>query len=418
MHRLALLEQLAIESKTKILFWIYDGVSGLPDPNTGLTELETAQTPVLDAFARKSSCGVHEPCGPGITAGSGLGHLALFGYPTQGIDVPRGVLEVLGSQHAFLAGVPVEVPTLLPGDLAIRGNFARLVGQGPDAIIEDRRVNTMASETCAQLCQQLSEALHLPDDVQLWLCPGKEHRFCAVLRADDLSDRVTDADPLRSGQPQPKVEALDKQAHRSAVILNDIIAQARQWLRASDEADTILMRGVGHQPILKTMPALYKMRCAAFASYPMYRGIARLVGMDVIGNQQGSLMARFDSLEAALPDYDFFFFHLKETDSLAHRGDFAGKVAFFEQCEQHLSRVLKMGFDVVVLTGDHCTPSIFGEHSWHPIPVAMWSQYVFAGQATRFTERECLLGTLGRRPTRELLPLALAEARRLTKLGA
>ena len=417
-RRLELLSSLATPHTTKILFWVFDGVGGLPHPSSGKTALEAARLPHLDAFASASSCGLHEPCGPGVSVGSGLGHLALFGYPTDDLQVGRGVLEVLGSDEAFEGGARVEVPSLRDEDVAWRCNFARLLGDdGPDALVEDRRANDLTRQRCAQLCEQLSATLRLPDGVRMWLCPGREHRFSMVLRGEGLSPEVTDADPLRSGRAQPAARARAQGAQATADLLNDLIAQARGMLRATSDADTILVRGAGRARAPRSLESLYHLRCGAFAQYPMYKGVARLVGMDVLPDQDAPLAQRLDTLESSMHAYDFCFFHTKEPDALGHKGDFEAKVAFLEHADAQFARVAQMGFDVVVVTGDHCTPAVFGEHSWHPVPTMLWSEHILAGDVQAYTERACVHGTLGRRSAQDLMALALAEARRLNRHG-
>lgn len=418
MNRLKLLSSLATTHTTKILFLVFDGVGGLPHPTTGRTALETAALPHLDAFAERSSCGLHEPCGPGITVGSGLGHLALFGYPTDEWDIGRGVLEVLGSRVAFERGQRVDMPTLGANDLSVRCNFARLLGDdGPDALVEDRRANDLTNALGAQLCQQLSAELNLPDGVRMWVCPGRAHRFSIVLRAKGLSSNITDADPLRSGRAQPQATARAPEAQDTARLINDVVTQARHMLRDNPHADTILARGAGGAQAPPSLESLYHLRAAAFAQYPMYKGVARLVGMDIIDGQDVSLDQRVDMLGAQMEAYDFCFFHMKEPDAWAHKGDFEAKVSCLEDADAQFARIVKMGFDVIVVTGDHCTPAIFGEHSWHPVPTMLWSKHVLAGDVRTYTERACIHGTLGRRQARDLMALALAEARRLNRHG-
>lgn len=418
MKRLELLSQLATPNHSKLLLWVFDGVGGVPDPETGLTELETARLPILDGFAQRAACGAHEPHGAGIATGSANAHMALFGYPPDEIELPRGAVEALGAKRAYLNGELIPAPTLTPNMIAARGNFARLITntQG-QRVVEARRANTLESAQSAQLCCALSKAIKI-DGVEVFVLPGKQHRFALVLKGQGFEAGVSDADPLRSGLEPVAALAQHPGAQRTADVINACIAQAQDYLSHSDLADTILLRGIGRLPELPTLPELYGLRCAAIATYPVYRGVAQLVGMEALPVAEDSVESQLETLRAAYDDYDLFFFHIKETDNLSHHGDFKGKVAYFERCDALFGQALKLGFDVVTVTGDHCTPSLFTEHSWHPVPTAMWSPHVLWGKAKRYTERECMGGMLGLRPATDLMPLMLAEARRLKKLGA
>lgn len=416
MQRLRLLQKLAVPNDSKILFWVFDGVGGLPHPDTGLSELETAQIPHLHAFARSASCGAHEPCGPGVTTGSGFGHMALFGYPVEELELPRGALEVLGSHYAFVGGVRVEDTSLAPHELAIRGNFASFASP-TQRFIADRRGNAISSAQSAELCRALSMHITFPGITCRWV-PGRAHRFALILSGEGVHAGVTDSDPQRSGLAPRRVTATQERAESTADVLNALISRVEEFLAHHACADTILLRGAGHKPRVPTLSELYGLRAAAIATYPVYNGVARLLGMEVLDVATGREPEdQLLTLRAAYAHHDFFFFHIKATDSLAHKGDFAGKVAYFERCDALFAEALKLGFDVVVLTGDHCTPSVMGEHSWHPVPTAMWSSTIFAGETASFTERACSRGSLGLRQARDLMPLALAEARRLRAYG-
>ena len=417
MERLELLRDLATKNESKILFWVFDGIGGLPHPETGKTELETAETPHLDAFARESSCGGLMPHGAGITPGSGPGHLSLFGYPLDAFDLPRGVLEVLGADGGFLNGNWSRDLDISAADLAMRGNFASVETSDGERVIADRRANRISTEESRRICERLSNELELPG-YQVYVIPGKGHRFALMIRGEDLAGGLTDADPQQSGLPPKKVEALNDEAKLSAKIVNELIAQADRILEEESQAQTVLLRGIGTPPEIPSMEELYGIRCAAIATYPMYKGIARLVGMDVleVGSMEHSDEVK--TLEKYYEDYDFFYLHIKETDSLAHLGDFDGKVEVFESCDPLFGKARELGFDVIALTGDHCTPCVLQDHSWHPIPTALWSKTIISGGAKSFDEREVTQGTLGKIPSRDLLPNALAEARRFVKFGA
>jgi 2,3-bisphosphoglycerate-independent phosphoglycerate mutase len=417
MDRLSLLSELCFENDSKILFWVFDGIGGVPHPETGKTELETAHTPNLDALARRSSCGGLEPHGAGVTPGSGPGHLSLFGYPLEHFDLPRGVLEVLGAEKCYHNGEEVADFVLQPTDLAMRGNYATLEQMGDSLVVADRRANNIATDVSDAVSRALSAGVDL-DKYELYVFPGKQHRFAAVIRGAGLHSGLTDADPQRSGLSPREVQAERPEAQHTANLVNEFVSQASQVLKDEPQANTVLLRGIGTPPAVPSLQKLYGLRCAAIATYPMYRGIARLLGMDVLEVPSMKHADEVKVLEENFERYDFFYLHIKETDSVSHQGDFDAKVDIFEKCDPLVARALELDFDVVVVTGDHCTPSVFGDHSWHPIPTSLWSKHVLSGATDAFTERECYRGSMGRRASRDILPLALAEAGRLKKFGA
>lgn len=417
MKRLELLKDLAFPNGTKILLWVFDGVGGLPHPESGKTELEMAQTPHLDAFARQASCGGLEPFGAGVTPGSGPGHMSIFGYPVADFDLARGVVEVLGAERVLLNGEEVADFRLRPSDLAMRGNFATLDDRNGQKVVSDRRANKIATEESARVCERLSREIHI-EGYEVFVMPGEQHRFAVTIRGPELASGLTDGDPQKSGLAVPPIAATRPAAKRAAEVVNAFVEQATTVLEAEPQANTVLLRGIGTPPEIPTMQELYGIRCAAIATYPMYRGIASLVGMDVLEVGSMSHEDEVATLEKHFDDYDFFYLHIKETDSYAHTGEWEKKAGVLEECDPLFERARALGFDVVIVTGDHCTPCLLMEHSWHPIPTMLWSKTVLAGGSQAYTERECYKGTMGVRPSTDLLPLALAEAGRLKKFGA
>ena len=419
MERLSRLQELAFKNDSKILFWVFDGIGGLPHPETGKTEMETAKIPHLDAFARRSSCGGLVPHGEGVAPGSGPGHLSLFGYPLESFDLPRGVLEILGAEGAFHRGEWTDDVVIGASDLAMRGNFATL---GPpessdEGLIVDRRAGKPPTEESRRACEKLSRELEL-EGYEIFVVPGEQHRFALLIRGEGLHGGLTDGDPQREGLPPVPVEGLRPEAEKAAEVVNLVIKESTRILSDEAKMNTVLLRGIGTAPEIPSLDELYGIRAAAIATYPMYRGIARLVGMDVLPVEGLSHENQVQVLAENMADYDFFYLHIKETDGYAHLGDFDGKVGVFEECDPLFQRALDLGFDVVAVTGDHCTPSVLMDHSWHPIPTALWSKTVLSGGAEAFTEREALRGTMGKVASRDLLPLALAEAGRFKKFGA
>jgi 2,3-bisphosphoglycerate-independent phosphoglycerate mutase len=401
MADLELMRELAIEGQTKILLLVLDGVGGLPMTPDGLTELEAARTPNLDALAARSICGMGTPVAPGITPGSGPGHLALFGYDPLRYEIGRGVLEALGIGF-----------DLQPDDVAARGNFCTLDSQG---LITDRRAGRIPSDVGTRLCEKLRQ-IRLPG-VETFVEPVKEYRFVLVLRGEGLYDGLTETDPQQVGVPPLPVEPLRPEAAPTAELLNQWLAEARKLLADERSANGCNLRGIAKDPGLPTMPEVYKLCCGAIATYPMYRGVAKLAGMEVLPTGE-TIEDEVETLEQHWADYDFFFFHVKKTDSRGEDGDFDGKVKVIEHFDAVLPDILALSPDVVIVTGDHSTPAVWKAHSWHELPVLLWSKYIRPDGVTQFGERPCMAGGLGHIHHPDLLPLAMAYAGRLAKFGA
>lgn len=416
MKRLETLSALAHKNDKKILLWVFDGIGGLPHPDTGLTELETAKTPNLDAFAKSASLGRTLAFGQGVTPGSGPGHIALFGYPNEEVVIGRGVLEVLGSSTALQGGQVMEDFALQAGDIAARGNFATRVDGTTGPMITDRRAGKPSTEISAALVKRLSEGVSI-DGIEVFLFPGEQHRFAVVLRGEGLVGDLTDTDPQVTGVDYLPCQAKSPAAEKAAAAVNSFIEQAIQILSDEEKANAVLLRGIAERPALPTLPELFGLRCGAIASYPMYRGISRMVGFDVLGDPHGH-EEQYQVLKENYDNYDLFYFHIKETDSVSHLGDFDGKVGIFEACDAIFQKVVDLGFDVVIVTGDHCTPSVLKEHSWHPIPTAFWHEHCLFDDVEKLTERGCARGSLGEIEARALIPLALAASGKLLKYGA
>jgi len=401
MADLDLMRELAIEGHTKMLLLVLDGVGGLPMEPEGPTELEAARTPNLDALAARSICGMSTPVAPGITPGSGPGHVSLFGYDPLQHEIGRGVLEALGIDF-----------DLRPDDLAARGNFCTLDSQG---LITDRRAGRISSEVGVRLCDKLRQ-IQLPG-VKTFVEPVKEYRFVLVLRGEGLFDGLTDTDPQQTGVPPLPVEPLRSEAAPTAKLVNRWLAEARRLLADEHPANGCNLRGIDKDPGLPQMPEIYKLRCGAIATYPMYRGIARLAGMEVLPTG-GSIEDEVETLESHWADYDFFFFHVKKTDSTGEDGDWEAKIEVIEHFDALLPRILAVGPDVVIVTGDHSTPVVWKAHSWHELPLLLWSRLVRPDGVKEFGERPCMAGGLGHISHPDLLPLAMAYAGRLAKFGA
>jgi 2,3-bisphosphoglycerate-independent phosphoglycerate mutase len=393
---------LVIPNTTRVILLVLDGLGGSPLEPGGLTELETARTPNLDALARDGICGLHDPIGRGITPGSGPSHLALFGYSPLKHQIGRGVLEALGIGFELQAN-----------DMAARGNFCTVDEHG---LITDRRAGRIPTEKGAELVQLL-RTIKLPG-VEVFVEPVKQYRFVLILRGEGLSGPLTETDPQKLGAPPLLVKALSAEAARAASLFNQWVAAARELLASQQPANMVTLRGLDRKPDLPGMDTIYGLRAAAIAAYPMYRGVSKLVGMEILTTGD-NIEEEMEVLRSHWTDYDFFFVHVKGTDSAGEDGDFDRKVSIIEHVDSTLvPDITQLAPDVLVVTGDHSTPALLRAHSWHPVPVLLHSKHCRSDAANAFSERECAAGALGRFPATEILPLALANALRLTKFGA
>jgi 2,3-bisphosphoglycerate-independent phosphoglycerate mutase len=401
MASLEVIRKISVKSASKIVMLVIDGLGGLPDEETGRTELETARTPNLDQLAERSICGLLDPVSPGITPGSGPGHLALFGYDPLKFAIGRGVLEALGSGFE-----------LTKSDLAARGNFCTVDSNG---LITDRRAGRVTTEKCAELCQLLGQ-IKL-EGVQLFIQPVKEHRFLLVIRGSGMSADVSDTDPQRLGIEPLRTTALRPEAKETARIVNIFIDEARKVLSGQHPANMILLRGFSELPDIPSMGDTYKLTPAAIAVYPMYKGLARLIGMTIFSADAG-IREEFNILAGCFDAHDFFYLHVKQGDSAGEDGDFSRKVKVIEEVDSALPQLLNLKPDVIIVTGDHSTPALLKGHSWHPVPVLLYSRWCRADHVREFSESACVSGGLGRLHSTDIMPLAMANALKFTKYGA
>lgn len=397
-----LIRSLNKPADTKILLLVLDGLGGLPIDAQDLTELEKAETPNLDKLAKKSICGLHQPIGPGITPGSGPAHLALFGYDPVRYQVGRGVLAALGIDF-----------DLKQSDVAARGNFCTVDKNGK---VTDRRAGRIPSEKNRELCEKLRK-IDIPG-VEIFVDTVKEYRFLLILRGENLSGQLADTDPQNTGLKPVPPKPLGSEAKHTAEIVEQFIDKAREVLAQDHPANMVLMRGFSQKPSWPVFPEIYGIKAAAIAAYPMYRGVSRLLGMDILETGE-NLEDEMETLEKNWKDFDFFYFHIKKIDSAGEDGDYNRKVSLIEEADAAIARIMKLKPDVVVVTGDHSTPSLMKSHSWHPVPVLLWSRYCRSDSVNRFGERACMAGSLGPRlPTIDLMPLMMANAGRFEKFGA
>jgi 2,3-bisphosphoglycerate-independent phosphoglycerate mutase len=396
-----LMRDLRDDNGSKIVLVVADGLGGLPLEVDGKTELETAHTPNMDAMVREGVCGLSIPVLPGIAPGSGPGHLGLFGYDPLEYKIGRGILEALGIN--FQVG---------PRDVAIRGNFCTVNDKG---LISDRRAGRPTTERCVEMCKKM-QTISIPG-VEIFVEPVREHRFVIVLRGDNLGDLVNDTDPQALNVVPLHAVGEDANSQNTAKAVNQFIAEAGKVLKNDAPTNMITLRGFARYPKIATMQDIYGLRAACIAVYPMYKGLARLVGMDIL-DAGGTMAEQVETLKKVWDKYDFFFLHYKYTDSTGEDGNFDGKVEKIELLDAEIPKIRALNPDVMIITGDHSTPSKMKSHSWHPVPTVLCAKTARPDGVVEFGECFCLRGGLGQVEAKYLMSLAMAHAGRLGKYGA
>lgn len=399
---LALAKRLSRPAATKIVLCVVDGLGGLARQETLRSELEAADIPNLDRLATRSEVGLTVPVGAGITPGSGPGHLALFGYDPLQFEIGRGALEA--------AGVGFE---LLPGDVAFRGNLCTLDEHG---VITDRRAGRIDTSAATAVLDSL-HGISAPG-TEVFVQAVRDHRFLVVLRGPNLHPAVADTDPGREGVSPLDARAIEPAAAATAAAVNAWLSEAREKLKGQPLANGLLLRGASTLPHLPPIQDAWLLRAAAVAGYPMYRGLARLAGMELLDSGDGSFAAELASVRDHWAEYDYFFVHYKPADTAGEDGDFEAKTHALRRFDAYVSDLLALNADVLMIAGDHSTPALMAGHSWHPVPFLLHSAFVREGAALHFSEEDCLKGSLGIFPAVDVMPLAMAHAGRLTKFGA
>ncbi len=403
-----LYSELTLKTGAKLALIVLDGVGDIATAaQHGMTPLEAATTPNLDALVQQGCAqGRMIPVAPGITPGSGPGHLALFGYDPIETQVGRGVIEALG------LGIELKA-----GDVAARANFCTLDNKG---IVTDRRAGRIDTSVCMELCDVLSKKVKNIGDTEVLIRPGKGHRFVVVFRGKGFEGPLTDADPHREGLPIPTVEAVDpssSKANKAAKLVAEFYATALPLLAQKKPANGFLMRGIAHQPEIPSFEHRYQLKPACIAVYPMYKGLAQLVGMAKIEGAE-TISEQFETYLAEHDNYDFFFIHYKYTDMHGEDGNFEAKKRAIEEFDAALPILLRKKPDVLVITGDHSTPCFMKGHSWHPQPVLLHSDCSGSDKLERFSETGANLGSLGVFEARFLMRYMQANARMFDKFGA
>ena len=405
----SLIKKLINKNRKKIIFCVLDGLGGLP--KDGKTELEAACTPNMDRLADISSCGLHIPVARGITPGSGAAHLGLFGYDPLQYEIGRGVLEALG------LGIDIG-----PNDLAIRGNFATVEYKDGNPVVSDRRAGRIPTEENKRIIEKLSSNIDSIDGVKASFYPGMEHRFVLKLsfpqQIQEGGDQINDTDPQETGKLPLLASGENEQSQKVADVLNKFVESITEVIKDEEKANFTLLRGISVYPHLSSYEEAYGLKAACIATYPMYRGVAKLVGMDVLEVENNTIASEVETLKREFEKYDFIYFHVKKTDSYGEDGNFDSKAGVIEEFDALVPEIISLNPDVFVVTGDHSTPSTMMAHSWHPVPIMINSAYPRLGSGSGFGEDACNKGTLGIIKSIEIMPLLLAHADRLKKFGA
>lgn len=397
------LKGLLAPNKTKIVLLVMDGLGGLPMDLGGLTELETANTPNMDKLAQEGILGQTLPISLGVTPGSGPAHLSLFGYDPVEHEVGRGVLEAIG------VGMFVN-----KGDVAARGNFCTV---DPNGLISDRRAGRIPTDEASLIVEKLKK-ITLPG-VMVEVNHVKEHRFAVVMRGEGLEPNIDDTDPQKIGVSPLPAKAKNQGSEKAAALYNEWIKQAREIIKNEPKANALTLRGFATDPGLETYKDRYGLKSACVAVYPMYKGVAQLVGMDIYNFEGETPSDEFREVAKIWNDYDFIFVHIKKTDSYGEDGNFNGKVHVIDTVDAAIPELLKLKPDVLIITGDHSTPAKLKSHSWHPVPFLLWApETVRPDDQVQFGERACARGGLGTFNALETMPLALGHALKLNKFGA
>jgi 2,3-bisphosphoglycerate-independent phosphoglycerate mutase len=409
MERIELLKELIEENNTKILLIVLDGVGDIPSIENKTT-LEKAQTPNLDKLAKESALGMHIPVLPGITPGSGPGHLSIFGYDPIKYQIGRGILEALG--------VGLEIQDC---DICIRANYAKVEERNGKLIVIDRRAGRLSTEENKILTQKISENIKEIDGVKIFIKTGMEYRSAIVLRfphkVNENMCNILETDPQKEGKEVISPEPLNEESKSVSEILKKFLNKVRDILK-NEKGNYLLLRGYSSPPKIPKFPEIYKLKALSIATYPMYKGLTKLVGMEVVDVNGYSIKDEINTLKNFYKDYDFIYLHIKKTDSYGEDGNFDEKVKVIEEFDLYLPEILSLNFDTICVTGDHSTPTVMKSHSFHPVPILIHSPYVFKYFSNRFNEKDCLKGELGIIRGEDIISLLLAHSRRLKKFGA
>lgn len=409
MERIDILKELVEKNDSKILLVVLDGLGDIPSID-GKTPLEAAKTPNLDKLSKESALGMHIPVLPGITPGSGPGHLSIFGYNPLKYEIGRGILEALG--------VGLEVTE---NDICIRANYAKVEEKDGKLIVNDRRAGRLSTEENKKLTEKITKEIEEINGVKIFMKSGIEYRLAILLRFnekvnEDMCD-ILETDPQNEGKEVISPEPLSEKAKIVSEVLKEFLLRVREIIK-NEKGNYLLLRGYSTPPIIPNFSEIYKLKSLSIATYPMYKGLTKLIGMETVKVDGFSIKDEIDVLRKNYKNFDFIYLHIKKTDSYGEDGDFMNKLKVIEEFDSYLPEILSLNFDVLCITGDHSTPTIMKSHSFHPVPLLIHSPFVFKGLSERFTEKECLKGELGTIKGEEIISLLLAHSKKLKKYGA
>ena len=409
MERIDILKELVEENDSKILLVVLDGLGDIPSFD-GKTPLEAAKTPNLDKLSKESALGMHIPVLPGITPGSGPGHLALFGYDPIKYEIGRGILEALG--------VGLEVTE---NDICIRANYAKVEEKDGKLIVLDRRAGRLSTEENKKLTEKISNEIKEINGVKIFIKSGIEYRLAILLRFDekvndDMCD-IIETDPQNEGKEVISPEPLSEKAKIVSEVLKEFLSRVREIIK-NEKGNYLLLRGYSTPPVIPNFSEIYKLKSLSITTYPMYKGLTKLIGIETTEVDGFSIKDEIDVLKENYKNFDFIYLHIKKTDSYGEDGDFINKLKVIEEFDSYLLEILSLNFDVLCITGDHSTPTVMKSHSFHPVPLLIHSPFVLKGLSERFTEKECLRGELGIIKGEDIMSLLLAHSRKLKKFGA
>ena len=409
MERIDILKELVEENDSKILLVVLDGLGDIPSID-GKTPLEAAKTPNLDKLSKNSALGMHIPVMPGITPGSGPGHLSIFGYNPIKYKIGRGILEALG--------VGLEVTE---NDICIRANYAKVEEKDGKLIVNDRRAGRLSTEENKKLTEKITKEIEEINGVKIFMKSGIEYRLAILLRFnekvnEDMCD-ILETDPQNEGKEVISPEPLNEKAKIVSEILKEFLLRVREIIK-NEKGNYLLLRGYSTPPIIPNFSEIYKLKSLSIATYPMYKGLTKLIGMETVKVDGFSIKDEIDVLRKNYKNFDFIYLHIKKTDSYGEDGDFMNKLKVIEEFDSYLPEILSLNFDVLCITGDHSTPTIMKSHSFHPVPLLIHSPFVFKGLSERFTEKECLKGELGTIKGEDIISFLLAHSKKLKKYGA
>ncbi|HOC52742.1 MAG TPA: 2,3-bisphosphoglycerate-independent phosphoglycerate mutase [Caldisericia bacterium] len=409
MERIDILKELVEKNDSKILLVVLDGLGDIPSID-GKTPLEAAKTPNLDKLSKESALGMHIPVLPGITPGSGPGHLSIFGYNPLKYKIGRGILEALG--------VGLEVTK---NDICIRANYAKVEEKDGKLIVNDRRAGRLSTEENKKLTEKITKEIEEINGVKIFIKSGIEYRLAILLRFnekvnEDMCD-ILETDPQNEGKEVISPEPLSEKAKIVSEVLKEFLLRVREIIK-NEKGNYLLLRGYSTPPIIPNFSEIYKLKSLSIATYPMYKGLTKLIGMESVKVDGFSIKDEIDVLKENYKNFDFIYLHIKKTDSYGEDGDFMNKLKVIEEFDSYLPEILSLNFDVLCITGDHSTPTIMKSHSFHPVPLLIHSPFVFKGLSERFTEKDCLKGELGTIKGEDIISLLLAHSKKLKKYGA